>query len=132
MYNHSGNSRATWLEVKNDTDQQIQIKISEVDNSDWDGDSRPDHNFQNAIIEAHQSKKERQELNAHNQTAEFTMTVSQGGNEQFAIRINQWDARIDSLSPIHEKDADCSNNFHVHIIGGLGGGDTLFVTITKK
>ncbi|CAF1460263.1 unnamed protein product [Didymodactylos carnosus] len=84
-----GNSRATWLEIKNDTDDQIQIQVSGVSNGDWDGDSRPDHKFQDSVIQRHSSKKERQELNSKNDSAWSTMTVFCDGKEQFAMRVNQ-------------------------------------------
>ncbi|CAF1675982.1 unnamed protein product, partial [Didymodactylos carnosus] len=57
-------SQRTDMEIRNDTNGDITIKVSQVSNSDWDGDSRPDHTFHDVVIPPHSSKKARQELNS--------------------------------------------------------------------
>jgi hypothetical protein len=112
---HLGHSHATELEIKNDTNQSIQIKVSNVDSHDWDGLARPDFVFQDVNIEAGSSKKERQQINAGRSRAISTMTIYQDGKEQFAIRINQWDAMADEVG---KKDVDVGNGYVVHLTGG--------------
>ncbi|CAF0856969.1 unnamed protein product [Adineta steineri] len=112
---HLGYSHATELEIKNDTTQAIQIKVSHVDSHDWDGLSRPDFQFQNVTIEAGASKKALQNIKARRSTAVSTITVYQDGKEQFAIRINQWDAMADEMET---KDVDLDNNYVLHLTGG--------------
>ena len=44
--NKLDNSVETYLELVNDSNGSLIIEVSEVDNYDWDGDSRPNHTFQ--------------------------------------------------------------------------------------
>jgi hypothetical protein len=112
---HLGYSHVTELEIKNDTNQSIQIEVSHVDSHDWDGLSRPDFLFQNVNIEAGSSKKERQQINAGRSRAIWTMTVCQHEKKQFAIIINQWDAMANE---VQEKYVDLDNGYVVHLTGG--------------
>ena len=45
-----GTSNASYLNICNMTSRLLSINVSQIDNYDWDGDSRPDHNFNNVII----------------------------------------------------------------------------------
>lgn len=112
---HLGYSHATELEIKNDTDQAIQLRVSHVDSHDWDGLSRPDFLFHYARIEAGSSKRERQQIKAGRSRAMSTMTVCQDGKEQCAMVINQWDAMAEE---VQEKDVDLSNDYVAHLAGG--------------
>ncbi|UJR29486.1 hypothetical protein I4U23_010698 [Adineta vaga] len=112
---HLDYSHATELEIKNDTNQSIQIEVSHVDSHDWDGLSRPDFLFQDVHIEAGSSKRERQQIKARRSRATYTMTACQDGKKQFAIIINQWDAMADG---VQEKDVDLDNGYVVHLTGG--------------
>ncbi len=41
---------------RNETNDALKIGVSETDNTDWDGDSRPEHTFHDITIETHQSR----------------------------------------------------------------------------
>jgi hypothetical protein len=41
---------------KNETNDTLQIEVSETGNTDRDGDSRPAHTFHDITIEKHQSR----------------------------------------------------------------------------
>ncbi|CAF0945420.1 unnamed protein product [Adineta steineri] len=123
---HLGNSHKTSLEIHNDTNGEIKIKISEIDNHDWDGNSRPDHNFNDAVIPPRSSKEEREEINAKSSTAMSKMTIEQDGKDQFSMRVNQWDAMPDDEE---SKDFDMENEYKVQLKGGKG---TLVISISNK
>ena len=108
QHQHLGNSQATWLTITNYTNDELKIKVysflpssspalfprlisiiqvSEVDNFDWDGHSRPDHGggegFQDAVIAPHSGihKQENQELTS--------------------LYLPVFLSRLSSLSPLH-------------------------------
>jgi hypothetical protein len=71
--NHGPNSHKTYLNIINDGDKALSIEVSDVDSTDWDGDSRPDKTFDKVEIPPHGNKKERQEINARNRSAWSTI-----------------------------------------------------------
>ncbi|CAF1525794.1 unnamed protein product, partial [Adineta steineri] len=90
---HGGNSHETYLELENDSDKPLKIEVSEVDNYDWDGDSRPDHTFNGVEIPPHDKVKHRQEINAKSSKAMSTMKFSQDDEVVIDIRVDQWHAK---------------------------------------
>jgi hypothetical protein len=99
-----------------------------VANHDWDGDSRPDHQFQDATIDPHSSIKHRQEINAKSDTAMSTMTFHVGDEAKFTMRVDQWNAKAKTET---SKDFDLGNDYSAHLTAGIGG-DTQKITIKKK
>lgn len=85
-------SKKTFLKICNETDLNMSIRISDIDNFDWDGVSRPDNNFQNATIPAGQSIKEREEINARSSSCPFRMHITFENNETVNFRNDQRDA----------------------------------------
>lgn len=123
-----GNSLETYLELTNDSDGSLVIEVSEVDNYDWDGDSRPDHTFQNVEIPAHESIKHRQEINAKSDSAMSTMRFFQEDQEIFAIRIDQWAAKS---SEQEEQEFELQNGWKAYMTMGVNG-DTLQYRFEKS
>jgi len=115
---HLGNSHETYLELVNESDEPLKIQVAEVDNHDWDGDSRPDHNFQDKEIAPHSTIKERQEINAKSSTAMSTFKLSQNGEEIMSMRIDQWAAKAEK---IYDQDKDVGNGWKVHMTAGIDG-----------
>jgi hypothetical protein len=86
-------SKQTNLRVFNASNLNMStIRISSVDNSDWDGDSRPDENFNNVTINAFGIKSEREEINTSNSSAHFTMTITYSNGDVIQFRVDQFDA----------------------------------------
>ena len=99
--------------IHNDTNGEIKIKVSEVDNHDWDGNSRSDKVFNDAVIGLRTSKKERQEINAKSSSAMSTMTIQQ-----------------DAMSDKEEtKEFDMANEYKIKLTGGKR---ILIISISNK
>lgn len=67
-------STRTYICIKNQTTQSHKIKVTDIRNYDWDGDSRPDHNFNNIDIPGGATICNREEINAF-KSAKFTFLV---------------------------------------------------------
>lgn len=93
-----GNSTASYLEINNQTQHEFTISVSGIDNFDWDGDGRPDHNFQNVKVGAGSANKQREELNAKANSAWFNMTLSFSNGDSISFRNDQRDA-LNGVSP---------------------------------
>lgn len=113
---HFGNSHETYLELMNDSNGPLVIEVSEVDNHDWDGNSRPDHQFQGAVIPPRNSIKHRQEINAKSSSAMSTMKFRQDGEPAFSLRIDQWAALADKE---HEQVFDLENGWKARMKAGV-------------
>ncbi|UJR34921.1 hypothetical protein I4U23_027699 [Adineta vaga] len=113
---HMGKSHATYLELINDSNGGLQIEVSEVDNYDWDGKSRPDHTFQRVVIPRYKSVKRRQEINAKSRSAMSTMKFRFRGKPAFSMRIDQWAALSDK---VHEKTFKLENGWTAHMKAGI-------------
>ena len=57
-------SYATYICLRNATNVNQYITVGSIDNNDWDGDSRPDHNFNNVTLAPGQIDCQREEINA--------------------------------------------------------------------
>jgi len=86
-------SHGTFLTISNLTDNNMTITVSETNNYDWDGYSRPDHNFHNVVIPAGGETTQREELNAHAASAWYRMTMSFKNGDEISLRNDQYDAR---------------------------------------
>jgi len=67
-------------------------KVTEVDNYDWDGDSRPDHNFKDAVIKFNNSCCEREEINTHSKGCWYRLTFTFSNGQTLSFRNDQKDA----------------------------------------
>jgi 1-phosphatidylinositol phosphodiesterase len=85
-------SKKTYLEIINRTSFSLYTTVDGTDSYDWDGSSRPDHNFNPADIPPNGSKKEREEINAHASTCPFTMHIRLSNGQELSFRSDQRDA----------------------------------------
>jgi hypothetical protein len=108
-------SYETHLCVFNACNQNMsKITVGNTDNSDWDGDSRPDHNFNNVSINAFAYRNEREEINASNDSAMFTMNIQMSNGDILQIRGDQYDARDNKAGLL---DIQAGNNNHLRYAG---------------
>jgi hypothetical protein len=56
-------STATELCLINNTPYNLFVQVNEIDNYDWDGSSRPDHNWNNVTLSAGSTRCRRAEVN---------------------------------------------------------------------
>lgn len=70
----AGNARNTTLCIRNTTVTTHHIEVSNVENYDWEGNNRPDHNFNDISIEAGQTICRLEDFN-DNTTPYFTFIV---------------------------------------------------------
>ena len=61
--------------IRNNTNSSHQSTVADIDNYDWDGNTRPDKNFNNIAIEAGATICRREEVNAHAYQPSFTFIV---------------------------------------------------------
>ena len=86
-------SQESYLKIVNHTQYEMSITVDGTDNYDWDGNSRPDHNFNNVDISPYSSRKEREELNRWCKFAWFTMHINFSNGDNIVIRNDQRDGR---------------------------------------
>ena len=125
---HLGNSAESYLKIENETDEKLTIQVSEVDNHDWDGDSRPDHEetgFQNASIDPQQSIEKRQEMNAKSSSAMSTMKFFVDEEERFDFRVDQWNSYVEQ-----DDNYELSNGYNAHFVS-TPKDKKLTITITR-
>lgn len=86
-------SKRTDLKIINNTTLNItRIWINEIDNYDWDGSSRPDHNFHNVSIAAQESRSQREEINSHARSSWYRMHIEFENGDKITFRNDQQDA----------------------------------------
>jgi hypothetical protein len=61
--------------VRNTTASSHQITVADISNYDWDGVSRPDHNFNNLSIAAGETICRREQVNYHAEKQSFTFII---------------------------------------------------------
>lgn len=87
-------SRHTTLCIVNTTGMDIEeIRVTEIDDFDWDGDSRPDINFQGVSIANNDSRCEREELNKLARSAWYRMTLRFSDGRDLTFRNDQWESK---------------------------------------
>lgn len=86
-------SQATRLTIINNTLHSMGVKVSEIDNYDWDGVSRPDHNFQDVTIGPWTMREEREELNTNATGCAFRMSLAFSNGHEISFRAMQSVAR---------------------------------------
>jgi 1-phosphatidylinositol phosphodiesterase len=86
----------TDLRLTNNTPLNMKrIWVTETDNYDWDGGSRPDHNFQNVSLASYAFREEREELNYWAGSAWYRLHMEFQNGDYISFRNNQYDARHD-------------------------------------
>jgi hypothetical protein len=80
------------LTIENQSGHGFKIKVTEISNYDWDGVSRPDHNFEGVNIPNGQSVKNREELNSNANGSWFRMTLALDNGDVISFRANQYEA----------------------------------------
>lgn len=68
-------SRETNICIKNLTSQPHLITVYDIKNFDWDGNGRPDHNFNNVTISPDQRICQREEINTNSSGQKFTFGI---------------------------------------------------------
>nr|VFK27063.1 MAG: hypothetical protein BECKMB1821G_GA0114241_10258 [Candidatus Kentron sp. MB]VFK31381.1 MAG: hypothetical protein BECKMB1821I_GA0114274_10239 [Candidatus Kentron sp. MB]VFK75457.1 MAG: hypothetical protein BECKMB1821H_GA0114242_10239 [Candidatus Kentron sp. MB] len=106
-------SHATYLSIFNFTNEDINITVTETDNYDWDGVSRPDHNFNNVTIASEKMKREREELNASARSAWYRMNISLLNGDEITFRNDQHDA-LGSFSREYKLEGSSSGKYNLH------------------
>lgn len=101
-------STKTFLKIVNKTKENMTITVTGTDNFDWDGSSRPDHNFNNVSINANSTREEREELNNNARSAWFTMHITFSNGDKISFRNDQHDAfsRIDRFYTLNGTNSD--------------------------
>ncbi len=95
-----GNSTASYLEFRNETDVTFGTAVSGTDNFDWDGDDRPDKNYNGIGIFQRTVEIKREELNAKAASAWYTLVLENAG-DTITLRNDQRDAFKDLKRPYH-------------------------------
>lgn len=86
-------SFATNFCILNESDYDIiTTQVDQIDNFDWDGVSRPDHNFQDVAIHAGYRLCEREEVNRWTTGAWFRIKLVFNNCEWVRFRVDQLDA----------------------------------------
>lgn len=87
-------SEATSLTIVNNTPFDIlRTKVTETDNFDWDGASRPDNNFQGVSIAARSRCEQREELNSNARSAWYRMELTFTNGDVVSFRADQMACR---------------------------------------
>ena len=68
-------SEESWICLRNDTMERKLILVEDIDNHDWDGVSRPDHNWHGTYIRSAQTICERAEVNDRTRS-QFTFIIN--------------------------------------------------------
>jgi 1-phosphatidylinositol phosphodiesterase len=104
------------------------VQVSEIDNFDWDGDSRPDHNFQGATILNNNSRCEREELNANARSVGYRMTLKFTNGTELSFRNDQKDAET-KYDRFYEVTGSAANSLTIY---QTSGGYTNAMYIREK
>jgi len=91
-------SHETQLAFYNQSAQGVTITVSQIDSYDWDGQSRPDVNFQNIYLAPGNSYSQREEVNAYANSAWVCMSLSLSDGTALSYRFDQYDA-YNGISP---------------------------------
>lgn len=70
----------------------VNTSVSEVDNYDWDGQSRPDKNFAGCRISNNNSRCQREEINTHAKSSPFKLTLTFSDGTDLTFRTDQRDS----------------------------------------
>ena len=113
-------SRKSFFKIVNHTSKTADLRVSNVDDYDWDGSSRPDHNLHGRTLYKKSTIVEREELNANASSNMFTLDVALENGKHLIFRIDQRTA-------IGAKEGDAFH-FSDDSIGGDIGALILYAT----
>lgn len=82
-------SRKTGVLIRNATPYVVRLGISEIDNFDWDGVSRPDKNIDGRVLISNQAMKEREEINAVASKCMYQLTFYFDNGDSIRQRFDQ-------------------------------------------
>ena len=71
----AGSSDETHICIRNTTSASHHIQVTDINNYDWDGVDRPDHNFNNIDITAGETICRREEINHNSNHQGFTFLI---------------------------------------------------------
>ncbi|TVX93420.1 phosphatidylinositol-specific phospholipase C [Paenibacillus agilis] len=119
----------TDLKLTNNTPLNIaRIWVNETDNYDWDGGSRPDHNFQNVNLGSYASRAEREELNYWASSAWYRLHIEFQNGDTISFRNDQYDARHDHKREIGLDGASADK----YLATQISGDDWNKITISLR
>jgi hypothetical protein len=120
-------SKPTTLCIVNLSGLDIEnIRVSNIDASDWDGDFfRPDRNFQDAAILDNNSWCAREEINTVHRSSPYTMTLKFSNGTNLTFRNDQRDA-LDKHNQNYNVTGTAQNNLIVRQTSG-GGTNAMYI-----
>lgn len=90
-------SKSTTICVHNRTDMAHNLDVTDIDNFDWDGVSRPDKNFRGVLISPGETRCNREEVNTYSKPA-FTFLID-GDSTRMSLFGGKWFAHQSSADP---------------------------------
>lgn len=84
-----GCSKKTGLKIHNNTALEIHLGISEIDDYDWDGVSRPDNNINGKTLKRYADLLEREEINAMASCCMYRLTMTFSDGRVVSQRFDQ-------------------------------------------
>lgn len=93
----AGLSFVTWICLRNTTAEPMFITVEDIDNYDWEGLNRPDHNWHGTYVNAGTKRCERAEINHQSPREYFSFVVSWSSKSR-KVRMGY------SNSPPHDMD----------------------------
>lgn len=87
----------------------VTITVTDVENFDWDGDSRPDHNFNGVTIPLGGSLKQREEINKNSAVITYTLHLMWENGVSKTIAVDQDDC-IDQFEGVKVLKLSCSGS----------------------
>lgn len=85
-------SKTSYLKIVNESMEGLTVFISQVDSYDWEGQDRPDSNFNNVWIGIDQSVEKKEVMNSHANSAWLRITFQFVSGQRITFRIDQRDA----------------------------------------
>lgn len=114
-------SKKSYLVISNQTNSNIVMKTDVRTSKDWDGNSRPDKNFDNVNLTAYDSLQHREELNSHtDHDGEFTMTIFFEDGKFIQFKNKQEDAFTKKNKSDYQLEAASTNDFILNHSSGSG------------
>lgn len=128
-----GCSRKTGLKIQNSTPLNVKLSISEIDDFDWDGVSRPDNNIHGKEISANGTLVQREEINANASCCMYRLTFTFSDGRTVSQRFDQKKALKDDYNHTQEHYAE-SERFIVNASTTSIDGfpECLLITISNE
>lgn len=84
-----GQTKTTFLKVKNNTSSNITTSVRDIDSFDWGSNHRPDKNFNNKVIKPHRELISPEDINALATANLFTLDLIFDDKTTITFRIDQ-------------------------------------------